>query len=229
VVELRKGLEALRADANSFSTVVIISLVTLFVGLLQTLFAPMVLHLTDSRTLGIIQSTSATGMVLCSMLVGTFGMPLRPGKTLSLGLLLGGGALSLMGASTNLVWISGAFFVFYFCLPLVNTGAEVSIRKAIPNEFQGRVWGTVGLLSQLGYISAYLFGGVVAEAVFEPLLLPGGALAATLGAFWGTGSGRGIALMLSLSGVGLISAGTVKAYSDSRRLAAHSTIGAYEP
>ncbi len=227
-VQLREGFQSLRTDRQAFGTVLIISLVTFFVGLLQTLFAPMVLHLTDSRTLGLIQSISASGMVLCSLLIGFRRLPFAPQKSLSYGLLVAGIMLALMGVRTDLVWITVTFFVFYFCLPLVNTGAEVSIRKAIPNELQGRAWGIIGLLSQLGYVTAYLLGGLVADTIFEPLLMPEGGHATTLGTIWGLGPGRGIAMMLSLAGVGLTAAAVVKAYSDSRCPALHTTQGACE-
>ena len=227
-VQLTEGFRALRADTKVLTTVLTISLVTFFVGLLQTLFAPMVLHLTDSGTLGLIQSISASGMVLSSLLVGAFGLPLGPHKSLSYGLLLAGIALALMGMRTSLPWITVSFFAFCCCLPVVNTGAEVAIRKAIPNELQGRVWGTIGLLSQLGYITAYLASGLVADIFFEPLLRPDGGLAATLGTVWGTGSGRGIAFMLFLSGVGLTVTALTKVYRDGPCAAIHTAQGAYQ-
>lgn len=201
--ELGDGLRALRANGEALEMVLVISLVTFFVGLLQTLFAPMMLSLTDSKTLGVVQSVSASGMIASSLLIGALGTPFTPRKTTMLGLSAAGVFLVLLGTSTNIVWITVSFFAFFLCLPLVNTGAEVAIRTAIPNEFQGRVWGTVGLLSQLGYITAYLSAGALADALFTPLLMPQGALAQSVGRVFGVGPGRGIAFMLSLAGIGL--------------------------
>lgn len=200
---LRAGAAELRRDREVLTTVLLISMVTFFAGLLQTLFAPMLLAVTDARTLGLVQSISASGMLLTGIFIGAVGIPFTPPRTLLLGLAVAGCALALLGIRAELVWVTAAFFIFFACLPLINTAADVVIRTGIPNEMQGRVWGIVGLLSQLGYVTAYLFGGLLADAIFTPLLLPDGALAETLGRIFGTGPGRGIGLMLSLSGVGL--------------------------
>ncbi len=65
---------------------------------------------------------------------------------------------------------------------LRNTGAEVLIRRSIPDDKQGRAWGLIGIISQLGYIAAYATAGLLADHVFTPLLMPDGGLASTLAA-----------------------------------------------
>jgi Flp pilus assembly protein TadB len=47
---------------------------------------------------------------------------------------------------------------------------------------------------------AFAVGGPLADHVFEPLLVPGGALAGTVGRWLGVGPGRGIGLMIVLMG-----------------------------
>jgi hypothetical protein len=49
---------------------------------------------------------------------------------------------------------------------------------------------------------AFLLAGFLADRIFEPLMLPGGALATSIiGEFIGVGKGRGIGLMFLLSGL----------------------------
>jgi MFS family permease len=180
------------------------SLVTLFVGVLQTLFAPMVLSLTDARTLGLVQSTGATGMVLASLLLGIFGLKRRHAEALLAGLLFAGISMALIGLSTRIAFIGTAFFLFFCTLPFINTGADVLIRSRIPNRRQGRVWGIVGVLSQTGYIAAYGGSGLLADRIFGPLLSEHGRLADTIGRVVGTGPGRGIAFLLVLSGLCIV-------------------------
>ena len=80
----------------------------------------------------------------------------------------------------------------------------------MPNEAQGRAWGLIGLVSQLGFPVAYLVAGPLADLVFEPLMTVDGPLGSTVGQIIGTGAGRGIALIFSLAGVlMLISAVTI--------------------
>jgi len=51
---------------------------------------------------------------------------------------------------------------------------------------------------------SYLVAGPLADRVFEPLLMPGGPLAGSVGRILGVGKGRGIALMLILTGFFII-------------------------
>jgi len=89
-------------------------------------------------------------------------------------------------------------------LPPLNTSIEVIARSSIPNETQGKVWGLMGLISQLGYVLAYAVSGVLADSVFNPLLREDGALANSLGGLIGVGTSRGIGFMFMIVGVLLI-------------------------
>ena len=59
-------------------------------------------------------------------------------------------------------------------------------RTNIPDELQGRAWGFIGFLSQIGYVVAYAVSGLAADG---------------LGALTGKGVGRGAAIMVFISGV----------------------------
>ncbi len=204
IAELRGGWEAVASNPEVRVVVMLISLLTLFVGVLQTLFAPMMLGLTEAGTLGIAQSAGAVGMLCSSLLLGIFGLKKRPWESLLAGIAVAGFSMSLMGLTPQVFSISAAFFLFFCTLPVINTGADVLIRRRIPNRSQGRAWGIIGVLSQFGYIIAYGSSGLLADRVFGPLLSERGLLSGSLGRIIGTGPGRGIALMLLLSGICVI-------------------------
>ena len=123
-------------------TVLLLSIVTLFVGMLQVLFGPMMLSLYDPGTLGTVQALSASGMLIGGILIGLLGLPQRLDILIALSLGGAGIFLGMMGFSTGLVWISLSFFLFFFCLPFINTGAEVLIRTSVPRQFSGTCLGT---------------------------------------------------------------------------------------
>lgn len=85
-------------------------------------------------------------------------------------------------------------------LPFANTSLDFLIRTSIPNELQGRAWGFIGFLSQLGYVVAYAISGLLADYVFTPMLMPQGLLSETVGKIFGTGAGRGIGFLIFLAG-----------------------------
>jgi MFS family permease len=61
--ELKDGWQAIVANRGVFLLIIMISLVTFFLGFLETLIGPMVLSFTDAKTFGTIQSVCAVGML----------------------------------------------------------------------------------------------------------------------------------------------------------------------
>lgn len=201
LAELRDGWQAVAANRGVFALILMISLITFFLGFLQTLTGPMVLSFTDAGTLGTIQSVCAFGMLTSSLLLGIFSVGRRYADILVAGLIIAGIAFFLLGTTTNVYVITAAGFLFLAALPFVNMSCDVMVRTNIPNEKQGRAWGVVGILSQLGFIAAYGVSGPLADHVFNPLLMEGGLLAPTLGKLIGMGPGRGIGLMFVVCGM----------------------------
>lgn len=140
-------------------------------------------------------------MLLSSLLLGIVGSKGKHSTILLSSLAAAGLFIALMGITTNTVFITAVFFLFFCALPLINTSADVLIRTNIPNEQQGRAWGIIGLLSQVGYIAAYSTSGLLADRLFNPLLLEAGPLADSVGRLIGTGLGRGIGLMFIIAGM----------------------------
>ena len=198
---LVEGWYAVKENGFVMYLIMIISLVTFFIGFVQTLLTPMMLSLTDVKMLGIIQSFSSIGLIISSLIIGIFVISTKYTKQLVIGLGFAGYFISMMGLTTNIYFIGGAIFLLFASLPFVNTSAEVLIRKTIENEKQGRAWGIIGIISQLGYVVAYSISGLLADNVFNPLLVEGGVLASTIGSVIGTGQGRGIGLLFIISGM----------------------------
>jgi hypothetical protein len=63
------------------------------------------------------------------------------------------------------------------------------------------VFGAVGALALLFEALAYLAAGLLADRIFNPLMIEGGALAGVLGPIIGAGPGRGIGLLNIAMGV----------------------------
>ena len=120
---------------------------------------------------------------------------------LSVSLFCSGIFMAVFGLRENIVLICVSGFLFFAMLPFANTSLDFLIRTNIENSVQGRAWGLIGVISQLGYVVAYAISGVLADYVFTPLLLDGGVLADSIGKIIGTGSGRGTGFLIFIAGV----------------------------
>jgi hypothetical protein len=125
---------------------------------------------------------------------------------------LAGIALSFSGVRTN-PWIIGvSSFFFLFFVPIANSSSQAIWQVKVAADVQGRVFATRRMLASIASPLAYILAGPLADGVFEPLLVEGGALTGSIGKVIGVGPGRGIGLMFILIGI-LISLATVVGYS----------------
>ncbi|MDO8955127.1 MAG: MFS transporter [Gammaproteobacteria bacterium] len=202
--EMSEGFRAIVANRGVLVLVILVSLLLFYIGLIQALLAPMILSFSSTRTLGIAQSVCAIGMLLSAIIISTH---VRKGNNviiLCVSLALMGLFFSFIGILPNFWVIVIPGFLFFAALPFVNSSLDVLIRQNISNEKQGRVWSLISVMTNSGAMLAYAISGFLADKIFNPLFMPGGALSTNLGHIFGVGPGRGIAFIFFLSGVFVI-------------------------
>lgn len=186
---IMSGYRALRDNKGVFALVLVSAVLTLFVGIFQVLAEPMFLSFTDARTLGIAETICASGMLVSGLFLSLKGMRRNYVRTLSLSLAVAGMFISLFGLWENVVLMSVFGFGFFLMLPFANTCLDYLVRTNIPGELQGRAWGFIGFLSQIGYVISYGVSGVLADRI---------ALAS------GISVGRGAGMVVAGSGIALL-------------------------
>ena len=199
--ELKEGMHYIVKSKGVTDLVILMAFMCFFISCVQTLMIPMVLPIGSAKTVGYMESISAVGMLVGSVVISIVGIKKNHSKILMTALIACGLFMALIGTTTNLILIVVATILFFLSLPFVNTCADVLVRVSIPNEVQGRVWGLISLLTQIGCVIAYATCGILADHIFEPLMDKGGVLANSIGRIIGTGEGRGIALMLIVAGI----------------------------
>jgi MFS family permease len=185
---MKEGWEVITKTKGLFLLILISSAVTMFMGVFQVLGEPFVLSFADSKSLGIIESVAASGMLFTGVILGIKGIRRNFVKMLSIGLFFSGIGMAFFGVFNNTVVIALFGFLFFASLPIANNSLDYLARTNIPEEVQGRAWGFIGFISQLGYVIAYALSGITADAV---------------GAVTGGGVGKGAALTITVSGIGL--------------------------
>ncbi len=203
IAELTSGWKCVMQHARVVRILCIVTLVTFCVGFVQTLLGPMILSFSNSTTLGTVQSLSASGMLITSIVIGIAKNTGSHNTILSTSLILAGIFLVLMGLRPNSFLITAGGFLFFCTLPFINTSADVLLRTTIPSNAQGKAWAFIGFITQSGYAASYVLSGFAADKICSPLMLEGGMLSQSLGRIIGTGTGRGNALLIILAGIGI--------------------------
>ena len=159
------GWKAITEKKGLFVLIMVSSLITCFMGTLQILVEPMVLDFSDSTTLGVAETVCACGMLVSSFILGVKGIKSRYVTVLSLSLAFAGLAMAVFGLKQNIYLMCIAGFLFFAMLPFANSCLDYLARINIPEEKQGRAWGLIGFLSQLGYVVAYGLSGILADGI----------------------------------------------------------------
>ncbi|MBG0815927.1 non-ribosomal peptide synthetase/MFS transporter [Planomonospora sp. ID82291] len=175
-----------------------------FLSPLFLLVSPLVLGFATLDDVGRVAFCGGLGVLLGGLVMTVWGGPrrLRMRGVLLATLALGVFCL-VTGVRQDLVVIAAGAFGMSFWLTVLNGVYATIVQVKVPQRFHGRVMA----LNQLVAWSTLPIGfGLVAPygtALFEPLLLPGGPLAGTVGVVIGTGEGRGIGLMYVLFAVAI--------------------------
>lgn len=178
----------------------IVSLLTISLGVVQVLIKPILLPTHSVEAVGVVETVVAVGLLAGSGLVALWKRA-DPATLLGIGILGVAASMVVVGLRPEIVVVGTGGFLLFMSLSMCNAGASVVVRKEIPNELQGRAWGTIGLVSQVGFLVAYAVAGPLTDCVFDPLMAYDGAWASTVGRVIGVGDGRGAALVVILFGL----------------------------
>ena len=186
---IREGWRILQERKGVFFLVLVSSAITLFMGIFQILAEPMVLSFSNARTLGITETICASGMLVSGLILRIRGIRKNFVAIMSISLMTAGIMMIGFSLFEKIYPICFFGFLFFAALPFANNSLDYLTRTNIPDEVQGRVWGLVGFLSQIGYVIAYAVSGIAADE---------------LGHWSGYGVGRGSAIVIPMAG-GLMS------------------------
>lgn len=181
------------------------ALVNFLLNFAMVLLGPLVLSYSNSTSLGIVQMASGAGMLLGSILVSAWRGP-RQRIPLVIGVLAFSAlALALTGLRASIFLTSLGMFLMLLAIPIASASSQAVFQSKIEPGVQGRVFAIRGLISQSIMPLAFVLAGPLADRVFGPLMLSGGALDGTVAAaLLGTGPGRGVGLMFVISGLLLL-------------------------
>ena len=200
VEELKGGMKAIAGNRGIIYLIGLMTLATFCIGFIQILCTPLILAFTGEKQLGLIKTISTSGILAGSIIVSCF-KNIRYHKMMVWGLVGCGFFMGVLGIKENFVLICIFGFLMFCFIPAASIGPESLMRKALPNEVHGRAFGFTGLITQMGYIVAYLLSGVLSDYVFEPFMQGNSSLAVTIGKVIGRGEGRGVALLILAVGI----------------------------
>lgn len=198
---VRGGLAFLREKRGILSLVLFLAAINLVASMYSATLPAMVLPTKGETALGVLNSLTGVTMLIGSLAASLLPQPKSRVRVVCWTLLLSMSTENFLLAfgRTLPVWCIGAF-LGWIGIPLMNANLDAIMRLSIPQEIQGRVFACRNSLQFFTIPVGYFLGGMLVDAVFEPLMA---AQAANgwLTSIFGAGKGSGAAMCFALQAV----------------------------
>ena len=198
--EAAYGWKYIVARRGLFGLLMVFAATNFLSSLWNPLLPPMVLEMSSPQALGYLGSVVGVGMLIGTLVMSTWGGPKRRIHGVLGFLMISGVFEALLGLRPSLVLMAVAGFGAMFTLPIVNGSSQAIWQSKVAPDVQGRVFSVRRMIAWSAMPLAYLVAGPLADRVFNPLMMEGGLLAASMGRVIGVGPGRGTGLLFIITG-----------------------------
>jgi MFS family permease len=201
---IKTGFNYIRENDSLLYLIIFFAVVAACIRAIGLMVQPMVLGFADAKTLGFIMSTAGSGVLVGSLLLIPFKdvnkhMPIIIGVAITIAI-----CCILTPITTNAYLLALGGFLLMSCFPILDTNNRVLFQRKIESVMLGRIIGFRNFALGIFQTAAVIGCGLLADNVFEPGMKEAGWLAAIFSDVYGTGKGRGIALLISIIGAALL-------------------------
>jgi DHA3 family macrolide efflux protein-like MFS transporter len=199
--EMRFGWDYIVARKELVALLAFFVSINFLSGIMSPLYIPVILDTWDPQTMGNIITIMGIGM-----LVGTLVMSAWGGGKRKIYTLLGSAAISgvfltfgFVRPSIPLLAVCG--FMFMFAGPFTNACSQSIWQSKVAPDVQGKVFAVRRAIAWSVNIVAPLLAAPLADYIFKPAMTEGGSLSGLLGPIFGVGASRGVAVLISVTGI----------------------------
>ncbi|HEY0640953.1 MAG TPA: amino acid adenylation domain-containing protein, partial [Pseudonocardiaceae bacterium] len=203
--ELLGGLRLVWRARGLRALLLFFAVLNVFLGAALIMVAPLVLSFGTLAQVGQVAFAEGLGAAAGGLLMILWGGPARRRMA---GVLAGTAVMAacylLVGLRPSLPLIAAGLLGAGLGLSLTQGIYATIVQVKVPQRFHGRVFALNQLIAWSTLPLGYAVVGPLGSWLLEPLLLPGGALASTVGAVLGVGPGRGIGLLYLVLAVAML-------------------------
>ncbi len=205
------GFKYILSKPSLFGLQMIFFFGNFFAAFLGILSNPMILARTgnNAATLGSVQSISAIGGVIGSLLITVWGgFKVKKVRGVLLGWIFSGLFFFFVGVGQGILWWGIFFFLSSLVIPLVNSSNQAIWQSKVPPDLQGRVFSVRRLIAQIVNPLGLLIAGPLADNFFEPAFQnPSNTLTEFFSKWYLPGPGAGMGFLISMASIMIILVG----------------------
>ncbi|GAA0971897.1 hypothetical protein GCM10009555_024030 [Acrocarpospora macrocephala] len=198
--EIAGGLRYLARRRSLVAMVVFFLGYNLLLGFTFALIPPMMLSFADTTALSLATMVGALGGIAGGVAMALWGGFERRATGMIGFVLLTGLGMIVAGAQPMAAFPVVGLAMIMCSIALINGHWQTMIQLKVGLELQGRILATNRMTANLTEPLGYFAAGWLADAVFEPAMAEGGWLSEAVGGAFGSGPGRGMAVMIAILG-----------------------------
>ena len=196
------GWRYLRERPGLFNLLLVFAACNFVANLAWPLLGPMILAQASPDVYGYVGSVIGLGAVVGTIIMSIWGGPKRRIFGIAYGDITAGLLAGLVGLRNSLLLMATAGFAAALTNPITNGSSQALWQSKVAADVQGRVFAVRRAMAFSIIPISTALAGPVADYIFKPAMMPGGALANTMiGQILGMGPGRGIGLMFVICGL----------------------------
>ncbi|MEJ8279033.1 MFS transporter [Pseudonocardia spirodelae] len=199
-LDLRGTVRVVAAVPGLPALVVFSCVNNLLGGAFMALMDPYGLSMMSVAAWGLLWGVLSAGVIVGGLLVARVGLGSRPVRTLLLVNATLWASTMLFPLQASVVLLTLGMAVFMLLMPFAEAAEQTVLQRVVPYGRQGRVFGFAQSVEQAASpLTAFLLAPFT-ELVVVPFMSDGGAGAAAIGPWFGTGTARAIALVFVVCG-----------------------------
>lgn len=169
-------------------------------GVFMSLMDAYGLLLVSVQVWGMLWGFLSLAFIVGGLVVARKGLGKNPLRTLFLANIAIWTVCVFFTIQASIVLLAVGFFIFLCLIPAIEASEQTILQKVIPPERQGRVFGFAQSVEQAASPLTAFMIGPIAQWIFIPFMTTGAGVE-LLGAWFGTGTDRGLALLFTVAGL----------------------------
>lgn len=199
-VDLKGTIKVVREVPGLFALIFFTTFNNFLGGVFAALMDPYGLSLVSVQTWGTLWGVLSMGFVVGGLIIAKKGLGKNPLQTLIRINMITWTICIFFTIQPNIILLSAGILLWVCCVPFIEASEHTVIQKVVPLERQGRVFGFAQSVEMSASpLTAFLIGPI-AQFIFIPFMTTGRGVE-LIGDWFGTGPGRGIALVFIVAGI----------------------------
>lgn len=173
-------------------------------GVFMPLIDPYGLSLVPQQVWGVISGVLSVGFIIGGLVIAKKGLGKSPLRTLFVANIIMWIVTIFFTIQPSIILLAVGFLIYTCIIPFVEASEQTIIQRVVPKDRQGRVFGFAQSVEMAASPLTAFAIGPIAQFIFIPYMTTGDGVN-LIGSWFGTGDGRGIALVFTIVGfIGLI-------------------------